>query len=119
MPDGFGAFCRIYEVREYGTCTNNAIKNNSYYYHGASASILTHVPATTLSGSNCTLDIDWLSASTTGSRVFAALRGMVDAGLDIPHGDQVLPDDDRIHGAHIDSSMSDKVKGSLKAIEEA
>ena len=44
---------------------------------------------------------------------------MVDAGLDIPHGDQVLPDDDRIHGAHIDSSMSDKVKGSLKAIEEA
>jgi large subunit ribosomal protein L18 len=35
------------------------------------------------------LDIG-LSASTTGSRVFAALRGMVDAGLDIPHGDQVL-----------------------------
>ena len=64
------------------------------------------------------LDIG-LSASTTGSRVFAALRGMVDAGLEIPHGDQVLPDDDRIHGAHIDASMSDKVKKSLKAIEEA
>ena len=30
-----------------------------------------------------------------------------------------IPDDDRIHGAHIDASMSDKVKKSLKAIEEA
>ncbi|MDC0852221.1 50S ribosomal protein L18 [Euryarchaeota archaeon] len=64
------------------------------------------------------LDIG-LSASSTGSRVFAALRGMVDAGLDIPHGDQVFPDDDRIHGVHIDESMAAKVKKSLKAIEEA
>ena len=64
------------------------------------------------------LDIG-LSASSTGSRVFAALRGMVDAGLDIPHGVQVFPDDDRIHGAHIDESMAAKVKKSLKAIEEA
>tara|TARA_B110000495_G_scaffold201486_1_gene219051 strand:- start:1266 stop:1778 length:513 start_codon:yes stop_codon:yes gene_type:complete len=64
------------------------------------------------------LDIG-LSASSTGSRVFAALKGMVDAGLDIPHGDQVFPDEDRINGAHIDDSMADKVQKSLKAIEEA
>ena len=44
---------------------------------------------------------------------------MVDAGLDIPHGDQVFPDDDRINGVHIDESMGAKVKKSLKAIEEA
>jgi large subunit ribosomal protein L18 len=67
---------------------------------------------------NAVLDIG-LSASSTGSRVFAALRGMVDAGLDIPHGDQVFPDDDRINGVHIDESMGAKVKKSLKAIEEA
>ena len=64
------------------------------------------------------LDIG-LSASSKGSRVFAALKGMVDAGLEIPHGEDVLPDDDRINGMHIDDSMSDKVKKSIKAIEEA
>ena len=64
------------------------------------------------------LDIG-LSASSKGSRVFAALRGMVDAGLEIPHGEDVLPDDDRINGMHIDESMGEKVKKSIKAIEEA
>mgnify|MGYP000004919874 CR=1 FL=1 len=67
---------------------------------------------------NAVLDIG-LSASSTGSRVFAALKGMVDAGLDIPHGDQVLPEEDRINGAHIDDSIAGKVQDSLKAIEEA
>ena len=64
------------------------------------------------------LDIG-LSASSKGSRVFAALKGMVDAGLEIPHGEDVLPDDDRIKGMHSDDSMGDKVKKSIKAIEEA
>jgi len=64
------------------------------------------------------LDIG-LSASSKGSRVFAALKGMIDAGLEIPHGEDVLPDEDRINGMHIDESMSDKVKKSIKAIEEA
>lgn len=67
---------------------------------------------------NAVLDIG-LSASSTGSRVFAALKGMVDAGLEIPHGDQVLPDEDRINGAHIDDSIAEKVQESLKAIGEA
>ena len=39
------------------------------------------------------LDIG-LAASTPGNRVFAALKGMVDAGLEIPHGDTVLPEED-------------------------
>ena len=64
------------------------------------------------------LDIG-LSASSKGSRVFAALKGMIDAGLEIPHGVDVLPDEDRINGMHIDASMGDKVKKSIKAIEEA
>ena len=55
------------------------------------------------------LDIG-LSASSKGSRVFAALKGMIDAGLEIPHGEDVLPDEDRINGMHIDASMGDKVK---------
>ena len=64
------------------------------------------------------LDIG-LAASSTGSRVFAALKGMVDAGLEIPHGESVLPSEERINGAHIDDSISSMVETSIKAIEEA
>ena len=36
------------------------------------------------------LDIG-LAASTPGNRVYAALRGMVDAGLEVPHGEDARP----------------------------
>jgi len=51
------------------------------------------------------LDIG-LAASTPGSRVFAALRGMVEAGLNVPHSEKVLPDDDRTNGVHINDSIA-------------
>jgi len=46
------------------------------------------------------LDIG-LHRATPGARVFAALKGAVDAGLDIPHGESVLPSEERIKGEHI------------------
>ena len=46
------------------------------------------------------LDIG-LNRATQGARVFAALKGAVDAGLDIPYGEEILPSDERIKGAHI------------------
>jgi len=64
------------------------------------------------------LDIG-LASSSSGGRVFAALRGMVDAGLDVPHGADVLPDDDRINGTHIDDSIAAAVESTKKAIEGA
>ena len=42
-----------------------------------------------------------LKSSTKGSRVYAALKGAIDAGLEILYNDIVLPDDDRITGEHI------------------
>jgi large subunit ribosomal protein L18 len=44
---------------------------------------------------------------------------MVDAGLEVPHGEDILPDDERINGAHIDESMADKVEACRTTIEEA
>ena len=64
------------------------------------------------------LDIG-LAASTPGNRVFAALKGMVDAGMEIPYGEHVLPDDDRINGSHIDDSIAKAVEAAKKSIEEA
>lgn len=47
-----------------------------------------------------TLDIG-LKSSIKGSKVFAALKGAVDAGLNIPHNEVVLPAPERINGEHI------------------
>lgn len=64
------------------------------------------------------LDIG-LASSTPGNRIYAALRGMVDAGLEVPHGEEVLPGDDRINGEHIDESMASMVDACRNKIQEA
>jgi len=60
-----------------------------------------------------------LAASTPGNRVFSALKGMVDAGLEIPHGENVLPDEDRISGAHIGDDVAAAVETTKTKIEGA
>ncbi|MFX0141328.1 MAG: 50S ribosomal protein L18, partial [Candidatus Hodarchaeota archaeon] len=35
------------------------------------------------------------------SRLFAALKGALDAGLEIPHSEDILPDEEHIKGSHI------------------
>ncbi|MDR0900945.1 MAG: 50S ribosomal protein L18 [Methanobrevibacter sp.] len=60
-----------------------------------------------------------LKPSIKGSKVFAALKGATDAGLYIPHGESVLPEDDRISGETIanyansldDSDLKEKFSG--------
>lgn len=42
-----------------------------------------------------------LHSSSPGAKVFAALKGVIDAGVDVPHNENVLPDDERIQGRHI------------------
>jgi large subunit ribosomal protein L18 len=64
------------------------------------------------------LDIG-LAASTRGGRVFAALRGMVEAGLNVPHSEEILPDDDRINGAHIDENVASAIETTKTSIEGA
>jgi len=53
------------------------------------------------------LDIG-LRTPSRGSRVFAVLKGAVDAGLDVPHSDEILPDESRIRGEHIASYYAKK-----------
>lgn len=36
-----------------------------------------------------------------GSKVYGALKGAIDAGMDVPHGGDVLPDEARLTGEHI------------------
>ncbi len=46
------------------------------------------------------LDIG-LNASTKGAAVLAILKGAVDAGMDIPHSEDILPEEERINGSHV------------------
>lgn len=50
------------------------------------------------------LDIG-LHVPTKGSRVFASLKGLLDAGLQIPCDEGVLPSDERVRGEHISDDM--------------
>ena len=54
-----------------------------------------------------------------GSKVFASLRGILDAGVNVPHGEEILPEEDRVAGKHIsDTTPSDFEKTKNKIFEE-
>jgi large subunit ribosomal protein L18 len=71
-----------------------------------------NVPAAYLTGLLCglkaivhgvkkaVLDIG-LHSPSRGSRVFAALKGVLDAGVTVLHSESILPDETRIGGRHI------------------
>ncbi len=52
---------------------------------------------------NAILDIG-MHPPIKGSVVFAALKGSIDAGLEIPHSEEALPSEERISGKHIESN---------------
>jgi large subunit ribosomal protein L18 len=47
-----------------------------------------------------------LNPPIKGSRIYAALKGAVDAGLEVPHSPEIFPDDSRISGEHIVASYN-------------
>jgi large subunit ribosomal protein L18 len=62
------------------------------------------------------LDIG-LRRATRGARVFATAKGAVDAGLNVPLGEEVLPSADRITGKHISEyAQTLKEAGELERV---
>lgn len=62
--------------------------------------------------SEAVLDIG-LSVPVKGSKAFAVLKGVLDAGVDIPHGESILPSGDAIRGTFIKEEIAadfDKTK---------
>ena len=51
------------------------------------------------------LDIG-LQTPSKGARVFAVMKGCIDAGIEIPHGEEILPSEERIKGQHISDYAS-------------
>jgi large subunit ribosomal protein L18 len=57
-----------------------------------------------------------LGRPTNGGKVFSALQGALDGGLWVPHGEEVLPSEERIRGEHLSPEippMFDKVKDKI------
>lgn len=53
-----------------------------------------------------------------GSAVFSALQGVLDAGIEVPHGEEILPEEDRHLGAHIDEETTAMTEEVRETIEE-
>ncbi len=62
------------------------------------------------------LDIGF-SNSTKGNRIYAALAGAKDAGLNIPCDKEILPKEDRFNGSHI-SKYAQSMKGKKEQYEK-
>lgn len=58
----------------------------------------------------------------SGSRVFAAVAGLRDAGVDVPVGEEMLPDESRLKGEHIeemhDTDTTENFEDTKQNIEE-
>ncbi|MFP3255321.1 MAG: 50S ribosomal protein L18 [Thermoplasmata archaeon] len=50
---------------------------------------------------------------TKGGRIYAAMKGLVDAGIDIPHGDETEPDEERLKGKHLNENI-EKIIDQIK-----
>ena len=50
------------------------------------------------------------SVPTTGSKLFAVLKGVIDAGIECPHDSEKLPSEDRILGKHLNKELQPAVQ---------
>lgn len=46
---------------------------------------------------------------TNGNKIFASVKGLIDAGLDCPYSEEKLPSEERILGKHIDDNIATSV----------
>ncbi|MEM0079330.1 MAG: 50S ribosomal protein L18 [Nitrososphaerota archaeon] len=58
-----------------------------------------------------------LYTPVSGSRVFAAVKGFIDAGIDVPVGEEKIPGEERIKGFHISSYYNMLREKGLETIQ--
>jgi len=110
--------CQVVTAHLEGDRTHVAVNSSELRKFGYEGS-LNNTPAAYLTGmllgvralnagkEGAVLDIG-LHRATRGARVFAALKGAVEAGFDIPHNEAILPADERCKGEHIAAYAPDR-----------
>lgn len=56
--------------------------------------------------------------ATNGGRIFAALKGAVDSGMEIPHDPEIFPSEERIMGKHIDEYKKTNIKEQFEDVKK-
>ena len=59
-----------------------------------------------------------LHASTRGNRIYAAIKGVVDAGVNVPHSPEIFPDDARTRGEHIKDYTGADIVAQFEAAKQ-
>lgn len=105
-------YCQLVEYNKNGDVVIASSSSKELSKFGWTASNGTgNIPAAYLTGLLCgsktkdksikvILDIG-VAQSSKGSKLYAALKGAIDGGLDVAHSNEAFPTDDRISGKHI------------------
>ena len=116
---------RSKEAQDSVFCTANSRELEKYGWKGSSKNLPASYLTCFLLGKKCKekvkkaiLDIG-LHRSTKGSRIYACLKGAVDAGLDVPHSQEMLPPENRIKGEHINKDLGKQFEETKKKISES
>ena len=59
-----------------------------------------------------------IHTNTRGNRIYSALKGVVDAGVDVPHSPEIFPDDERIRGENIEAYRGVEFVAEFEAARE-
>ncbi len=59
-----------------------------------------------------------LHQPTKGARIFASLKGIIDAGVEVPHNVEKLPDEKRLRGQHIAAYAKHLASSNVQSYEE-
>jgi len=104
------------------TCYSRELKKFGWNYN------LKNIPSSYLTGlligkkalknniKEAVLDIG-LQKSIMKSRIYSAVKGCIDAGLNVPHNDAIFPPEERIKGLHISKEIEKKFEDVRKKIE--
>jgi len=59
-----------------------------------------------------------LRTAKSGGRVFAAVKGLNDAGVEVPAGDEMIPEESRIRGEHIEEMRDAEITDQFETVKE-
>lgn len=79
---------------------------------------LAGIRAKAAGASSAVLDVG-IRHPSPGGRLMGALKGLLDAGLKIPHGDKGLPSDDRLNGQHLPKPLPKPVEAYKSDLVQA
>lgn len=100
------------ELKKYGWPSAHSNTPSSYL-----AGLLAARRAVKAGVDHAVLDVG-VSKPVKGGGVFAALKGALDGGVEVPHAKEILPPEERLAGGHIDKSLKAPFEAAKKQILE-